>query len=763
MPSVEALPTVAKVRILELPMAADRVYDYKIPEEFIGEVGIGSMVDVPLGAVKHRTAVVVEVAEKSEYSRLREIEAVAEGKLKEWQVGLCRFLSERTFCSMGEAVQTVIPSGIFAAWRERKRESVEWYYRLNEGTECDGERKTRLSPQAERAIAILTDGEKSRTELKKAGVTDTVLQTLQKKNLIVGSSKRRYRNPYAGRGRIEDGNILSEEQQSAVDTLTALSDKAPCAALLWGVTGSGKTRVMEKVIDHVTANGKSVILLVPEISLTGQTVDFFCGYYKERVAVIHSGLSEGEKADAYRRISEGEVDIVIGTRSAVFAPFENLGMIVIDEEQEHTYKSDMTPKYHTLDVARYRCAKTGAFMLLSSATPSFEAFYRAKEGVYTLVKLTERYGKAVLPEVMIADLREDMMKGRLSPIGGRLSEEIEKNIAKNEQTILYVGRRGYYHFVSCKKCGEAVMCPNCSVSLTYHREQDRGREVDRLKCHYCGYTEAVPERCPKCGSVHIGHSGFGTQWVAEELAAKYPTVRVLRMDADVTGTKLAHDEILAKFRSHEADILIGTQMVTKGHNFPDVTLVGVINADASLYLDDFRATEHTFALLTQVIGRSGRFQKAGQAVLQTYSPENDVIRLAAKQDYETYYEGAIGLREQLKFPPFCDIMLFVIAGEEEEAVKEVSERLSKQLRVHINPFGKPMPMFHDDDTELPYIKGTVFGAFEAPVYKVNNIYRMRMIIKCTQSKEMRQLVRRILERYATEKASVSVDINPTAL
>ena len=407
----------------------------------------------------------------------------------------------------------------------------------------------------------------------------------------------------------------------------------------------------------------------------------------------------------------------------------------------------MNPKYHTRDVARWRAAKNNALMLLASATPSLESFYKARTGVYSLVTLRERYGDAQLPEVIIADLREDTAKGSINPLGGVLRGELEKNLSRGEQSILFVSRRGYNNFVSCQKCGEVITCPNCSVSLTYHRDGDR----ESLKCHYCGYTQSMPEVCPKCGSEHLSRKGFGTQLVASELAETYPGARILRLDADAAGGKFSHEEILSRFRNHEADILIGTQMVTKGHNFPDVTLVGVINADSALYLDDFRATERTFALLTQVIGRAGRGVKPGRAVLQTYSPENDTIKFASAQDYEGFYNSAVKLRRQLVFPPFCDFVLLGISGEDEPEVLALTLKLDGRLRELTGGEYKDLPMY-------------IFGPFEAPVYKVNNVYRMRIILKCSQNKRLRELISQLMCEFAKSgKAAVSVDINPSGL
>ncbi len=749
--SEAAAAMVAGVRILELPYSADKCYDYSIPENFSGIIRPGSIVEVGFGSAGRggvrRTALVTEIRDSSEYGNLKPVLSVADDKftLPCDLLGLCTFLRERTFCSTGEAVQTILPGGSMGNLFRKRREPAERYYRII----CDVS-GIRLGAAEKRAADYIAGGERSATELREnTGVSAATLKNMVAKGILGFREIELFRNPYVGRGKATDDNSLSCEQTAAAETLSQLAvSRKPCAALLYGVTGSGKTRVIKSVIDSVIADGRSVIVLVPEISLTGQTVDLFCGYFGERVAVIHSSLSDGEKLDAWKRIRAHEVDVVIGTRSAVFAPLDNLGMIVIDEEQEHTYKSDMTPKYHTRDVARFRAAKNGALMLLASATPSLESYYRAKEGVYTLVTLNERYGDAKLPEVRFADLREDSARGHITPIGSYLHREIDENLKRGEQTILFVSRRGYNNFVSCQKCGEAVICPNCSVSLTYHREG----HGSVLKCHYCGHTAAVPETCPKCSSEHMTRKGFGTQLVAEELGELFPKARVLRLDADATGTKFSHEAILNKFRNREADILIGTQMVTKGHNFPDVTLVGVINADSALYLDDFRATERTFSLLTQVIGRAGRADKAGRAVIQTYCPDNETLNLAAKQDFGGFYESAIKLRKSLAFPPFCDFVLFLVHGDDEPSVLSLALELDKKLRTYQAEEFSDVPMY-------------IFGPFEAPIYKVNNVYRMRIIIKCQVTRRMRELMARLLSDFpkATNKAAVSVDVNPVSL
>ena len=510
------------------------------------------------------------------------------------------------------------------------------------------------------------EGEAEEPELKdELGAVAAQLKMLAERGYVTLSERRVFRNPFSKIPESPTSLSLSPHQTEAYNTLAGLYESGEAkAALLHGVTGSGKTSVIRAMIDRVTADGKSVIILVPEIALTPQTVSIFCSNYGSRVAVMHSSLSAGERIDAWRRVRDGDADIVIGTRSAVFAPTERLGMIVIDEEQEHTYKSDSQPKYTAHDVARFRCAYSGALMLLSSATPSLSSYYKAMTGNYTLVTLTERYGGAHLPEVEVADMRSDRVEDSTSPIGKTLRSRIGETLARGEQAILFLNRRGYNNFLSCRSCGEAVLCPRCSVALTYHATRrvaatdnkddyrDEHISAGRLECHYCGYRTSAPAKCPECGSDNMFYMGWGTQRVEQELTELFPTARVLRMDADTTRTRSAYDDILGAFGRHEVDILIGTQMVTKGHDFPDVTLVGVLLAESSLYLDDYRAAERTFSLITQVIGRAGRASLPGRAVIQTYTPDNVSLGYACRQDYENFYDNEIRLRRAYSFPPF---------------------------------------------------------------------------------------------------------------
>lgn len=584
--------------------------------------------------------------------------------------------------------------------------------------------------------------------------TPAVLTAMTKSGVIAEHKLAHERNPY-----VPDPNApspqpicLNEEQTAVYRTLCGFVDEGqPHAALLHGVTGSGKTAVMLSLIEYLLAHEKGAIVLLPEIALTPQSIAIFCSRFGSCVTVIHSGLSSGERYDAYERVRRGDARVVVGTRSAVFAPLKNLGAIIIDEEQEHTYKSDMSPKYRAHDIARYRCAKSNALMLLASATPSLESYHKAMTGTYTLLKLKERYGPAVLPEVIIADMRREAASGNNSPLGTLLCGELAQNLKDGKQSVLFLNRRGYHRFVSCRSCGTAISCERCSVAMTYHTRRNDYTHGE-LVCHFCGTRKPLPATCPDCGSEHLAHGGYGTQRVERELGELLPEARVLRMDTDTTTAKFSYDRMLSDFRAHSVDILLGTQMVTKGHDFPDVTLVGVLSADASLYVDDYRANERTFSQLTQVIGRAGRGKTPGRAVIQTNNPDNDVIRLACAQDYETFYEREIKLRRLLVFPPFCDIALLSLSCKDEKALLLSAKRLHDEIQKQLAG-------------EFSDVQTVIFGPFEAPVYRVDNRFRMRTVIKCRLNKRSRALFASLLASFDSSPASaqLSIDFNPSTL
>ena len=667
-------------------------------------------------------------------------------------------LKLKHLCTLGIAKKKSVLEEAKGEKRERVWQvaiPAEDAYSLIDGISVNDVKLT--SDAQKRALRTLLESEMPMTasELReRAGVTDSPLKLLLSKGIVEVLELHRERNPYGNTKYLGRTPIhLNDEQTAAMRTLSALVDSGEAkAALLHGVTGSGKTCVMLSLIDKLLDESKGVIVLLPEIALTPQSVAIFCARYGERVAVIHSGLSAGERYDAYCRIREGRADVVIGTRSAVFSPVKNLGAIIIDEEQEHTYKSDQNPKYHTRDIARYRCAHNKALMLLSSATPSLESYQKAKEGTYTLITLKHRFGNAKLPEVRIADMRSEVQGGSLSPLGEELMGELCRVTNAREQAVLFINRRGYNHFVSCRSCGEAVTCPSCSVAMTYHTRRGTWNEGD-LVCHWCGRRMPLPKECPNCHSEHLARMGFGTQRVEEELQTLLPKANILRMDTDTTTTKFAYDELLGRFRAHEADVLLGTQMVTKGHDFPDVTLVGVLLADASLYLDDYRAAERTFAMLTQVIGRAGRADKEGMAVIQTNNPDSEVIRLASAQDYESFYEREIRLRKLLTFPPFCDIALLTVTGSYETELLRATTLMAQMIK----------EMAEGDYKDVTLV---TFGPFEAPVYRVDNKYRMRMVLKCKLTRRTLAMLAELLSTFGqrvSKKVTLSIDFNPSNL
>ena len=619
----------------------------------------------------------------------------------------------------------------------------------------DGSRRAGSKKRLELLALLAENGPLTQNELSEYyGVSAQVVAGAAGEGLVTVENRRIARLPYRSAGADPCGKPLTEQQKNALDVLFPLLDTdEPRAALLRGVTGSGKTRVILECVKHTLAAGRTAIVLIPEIGLTAQAVSQYRAAFGENLAVIHSMLSDGERADAYRAARAGDVGVVLGTRSAVFAPLENLGLIAIDEEQEHTYKSEMTPRYHARDIARFRCGRDGALMLLASATPSVESYYKAKKGVYTLVEMDRRATEVELPEVSIVDVREDERVQNRRLIGERLSAELETNAAKGEQSILFVNRRGYNSFLSCQDCGSVVTCPNCSVSLTHHLYSGEYKKNEKLICHYCGYTVQVPHTCEQCGGSHIGFFGFGTQKLQEELERDFPALKPLRMDTDTTAQKFSHDEILKAFASGESDVLYGTQMVAKGLDFPNVSLVGVVNADSMLYMDDFRAGERTFSLITQLIGRAGRAGKRGRAVIQTFNPENEILRKAALQDYVTFYESEVALRRAVLFPPFCDIAVLALSGPDEFALLEFANLLGEESRRL--------------EGEAPHDARVIrLGPFRQAVYKLNGKYRQRIVYKYKDNKASRAFLSELLKRslkLAPQPVSVEIDVNPAVI
>lgn len=539
---------------------------------------------------------------------------------------------------------------------------------------------------------------------------------------------------------------LNKTQQNAFDKLLAAYKKhEPRTALLFGVTGSGKTGVYLKLIEQVLKDGKNCIVMVPEISLTPQTLSAFSAHFGNLVAVLHSNLSVGERYDEWQRIKRGDARIVVGTRSAVFAPLENIGMIVMDEEQEHTYKSEMTPRYHARDVAKFRCRQNNALLLLASATPSVESYAQAVNGRYLLCELNGRYGTAVLPTVQVVDLADKTVKDSYYSVTKPLAAEIEKNLSQKQQTMLLMNRRGYNTFVVCSACKKVMTCPSCSISLTYHSANHR------LMCHYCGYSAPFAEDCPSCGEKNIRYSGVGTQRLEEELTNRFPDARVLRMDADTVAVRNGHERALKAFENGEYDILLGTQMIAKGLDFPNVTLVGVISIDQQVYNDDYRSAENAFDLLTQVIGRAGRSVTPGRAVIQTLVPENGVLTLAAKQDYKKFFADEIAIRRAMIYPPYCDLCMIGFSGLNAAKVYDASMQFLTRLTQENDKRSEPLKMI-------------ILGPQPPRIAKISNKFRQRLLIKYKNTAEFRAMLCALLKEFDNDKKlsdiAIYADVNP---
>ena len=578
------------------------------------------------------------------------------------------------------------------------------------------------------------------------GVSEGVIRRLVSNGVLETEKVEAYRRPYLQQNEIAPTVVLNEAQQRVYDRASAMLDGTTHAALLYGVTGSGKTQVYIKLIQDVLSAGKSALFMVPEIALTPQMVHQFCLHFQDEVAVIHSGLTSAERYDEYKRIKTGQAHVVIGTRSAVFAPAENLGLIIMDEEQEHSYRSsDAAPRYHARDIAKYRAVHENCLFLMGSATPSVESFYLANQGKLALMQINSRYQDTPLPETIIADMRGGLRAGEDFLIGPQLYHALQETLARGEQSILFINRRGSSRMATCVDCGYIPMCENCTSALTYHSKNHR------LMCHHCGYSIPMPETCPECGGKHLRFTGVGTQQIEEELAERLPGCRVLRMDADTTTQRTTHEKLLDEFSEGNADILLGTQMVAKGLDFANVTLVGVLDADLSLYCGDYHAQERTFSLLTQVVGRAGRRSKPGRAIIQTYTPENPVILAAAAQDYDSFYEHEIQSREALQAPPFSDLAVFTLSSVNEKEGALAAQRVAVTLKRYFEG------AFSD-------IASSILGPVPATISRLNKRYRFTVSFRGKNGKRMRELVSRVLlgfqQSQVSKLISITADINP---
>lgn len=735
---------IATVAVENTFFSAGEDYDYYVPAELEKTIKCGMRITVPFGRNNIKRHGVIVKLFYGMNSQLKEICAVDKktNPLSEEMVSLALWLKERCFCSTYECLRQMLPRGT-----DKIKDKSTKMIRLSEGST----QPVKLTPKQQSVYELLCDvGSAGVSEVCEfCSVGKGVLDNLVKYGICEFFEKEVYRTPYKNVS--ENGEMspinLSEVQQNAFNTYLKMMDTGG-TGLLYGVTGSGKTQVYLKLIDEAISRGKDVIVLVPEISLTPQMLYIFHSRYGKKVAVMHSGLSIGERTDEYKRADRGEAKIIVGTRSAVFAPVHNLGLIVMDEEQEHTYKSERTPRYNTRDVANFRCRYNNALFLMTSATPSVESYSAAVKGKYVLCEINERYGDSKLPEIVTVDMKKEIAQGNKSPISKTLQSLIADNLDKHKQTILLINRRGYNTFIACNSCGHVITCPNCSISLTYHSYNNR------LMCHYCGYSKLLDNVCPECGKNSIRYSGYGTQRIEDELERLFPEASVLRMDADTTSAKFSHQKLFDAFSRGDYDILIGTQMVAKGLDFPNVTLVGVVNADNSLYDESYLANERSFDLITQVVGRSGRRAEAGKAVIQTINPYNDVIEYASKQDYKSFFANEIQLRKLLTYPPFCDIYFISFICEDENKAALCAKSFFENL-VELNR------------TDYKNEKLIVLGPSPSKISKLKNNYRYGLTLKCKNSKSVRKMLNDILKNIGKIKeyksVSVSVDLNPYEL
>ncbi len=804
---------IASVVIDRSSYSFDRQYDYAIPANLINVCKPGCRVIVPFGKGNtKRQGFVLRVSENAAPNELKSIISVSDKTpvLGVEMLSLVVWLKEHTFCTYFDAIHAVLPTGLgiklvteysikntdlSALTGDSLRiaqyiansitvvteEKVNKEFGINNADEiltklfkggylykdsnpirkigdatvkmarlCDlDDISIKLTPKQRLVVDLLNDaGTLSVKEITYfTGVGTVVINNLAKYGVIELFDYETYRRPDIGATALGDKNHhLTKAQNDVYNTIRGkIEENTFSTVLLHGITGSGKTQVFLKLVDDVVSSGRGVIVMVPEISLTPQMLELFYSRFGDKVAVFHSALPLGQRLDEWKRVKNGEAKIALGTRSAVFAPFDDIGLIVMDEEQEHTYKSEQSPRFHTRDIARFRSSYHKSVCLLSSATPSFESYSAAKAGKYTLCTLKERYGNAVLPTVIPIDMRGEAQSGNSGNISMVLADELKNTLDEGKQAILLLNRRGHNTYISCPSCGYVATCKNCSVSMTYHSANNR------LLCHYCGHSEAYSATCPSCGGNHLRYSGAGTQKVEDELSLLFPNARILRLDADTTMARNAFRDKLSAFAAGEYDILLGTQMVAKGLNFPNVTLVGVLCGDQSMNSGDFRGFERTFSLLTQVVGRSGRGESPGRAYIQTLDPENNVIKLAASQDFEAFYNDEILTRKLMIYPPYCDILSVVTMSQTQQRAAQSAQKFVDLLTKKING-------------EYSDVKLIILRPTPTAVPRVSGKYRYRVIIKCKQSRRLRELIMLVMDEYYQSEqgkfSSVFVDVNP---
>lgn len=740
---------VAEVIINSTARKLNKTFDYNIPKELEDLVSVGSKVLVPFGKFKNlEEAHIVKIKEKSEYE-IKDITKV-ETELTDKQIKLAYWISKKYFCNISECIKLMQTPGTKTKnvnkRIQHKKINIIYLKKSIEEINEDIENKKIKSEKQIKILKFIQDNPGCTIpdiELF-TNCSRGIVNTLIKNEYLELTEKKIDRNPLKLK-KIEESKklVLTEEQEIAYKEIEkTINQKEYKEFLLFGITGSGKTEIYLQLIDKILNENKTAIILVPEISLTPQMLDRFISRFgKEQIAVLHSKLSLGERHDEWERIKHGDAKVVIGARSAIFAPVNNLGIIIIDEEHDSSYKSEASPKYNTKEVAEKIAQEQKIPLLLGSATPDIVTFYKAiEEKNIKLLELTKRANNSTLPKVQIIDLKQELANGNRSMLSFELYKAIEQNLKDKLQTILFLNRRGYSTFIMCRNCGYTVKCKNCDISMTYHSYENK------LKCHYCGYEEKVVKICPECGSDKIRYFGTGTQKLEEEILKQFPQAKTIRMDVDTVTKKNSHEQILDKFRNENIDILIGTQMVVKGHHFPKVTLVGVIAADSSLNIDDYRATERTFQILTQVAGRAGREKLPGKVIIQTYNPDNYSIQNAQKQNYIEFYKIESALRKQLKYPPFCDIIVISFSGTNENEIKEISKFVYKYTKNNLN-----------------IDEYRIFEPMPSPIEKIQNKYRWRIIIKGKMTENTNNVLNNLLKIIYNKdykNTKIGIDINP---
>ena len=739
---------IAEIIINRTAKRLNRTFDYKVPLELEELIMIGSTVLVPFGKSSIlEEGYVVGIKENTTYE-VKEIIKIKHN-LTEKQIELAKWMAKRYFCNISDCIKQMLTPGTKSKKAEKniQDKTINAVYLKKEIDEIQFDIEIgKIKSEKQKKILQFLKSNEGATVPEIELFTDgsrAIVKTLEKNGYVEIIEKKIERNPLANKKIEKTENLtLTDEQQNAYNKVALdITNNSYEQFLLYGVTGSGKTEVYLQLIGKALEQNKTAIVLVPEISLTPQMIDrFIARFNKDEIAVLHSKLSIGERYDEWNKIKEGKAKIIIGARSAIFAPTENIGIIIIDEEHDSSYKSESIPKYDAKEIAKKITKENNCPLVLGSATPDLVTYYKAQQGKITLLKLTKRANNSKLPEVEIVDLKMELANGNRSMLSVKLHDEIEQNLKEHRQTILFLNRRGFSTFIMCRECGYTVKCKNCNISMTYHKTENK------LKCHYCGYEENVVTICPECHSNKIRYFGTGTQKLEQEINKIFPQASTIRMDIDTVTKKNSHEEILNKFKNENIDILIGTQMVVKGHHFPNVTLVGVIAADSSLNIDDYRANERTFQILTQVAGRAGREQLDGKVVIQTYNPDNFSIICAQKQDYEMFYNTEIALREQLKYPPFCDIILIGFNSISENELLEASTKIYNYLKANLNgqEFNvlKPMP---------------------SPIDKIQNRYRWRIIVKGNMTEAANNVLNTCLRKFYNsnyKNTRVSVDVNP---